>query len=389
MRLFMTKQWLPTKYSGVRYREHLSRKIGPRMTKDKYFCIYYRLGEKIKWEAVGWQSQGITAEKANLELAGRKNNINNGENIVTLKQKKLATIKNMEKENERLITINEYWKQQYLPKITLRYKPSSTNRTESIFNKWILPNIGKIQLSNLSKNDWNKVTNQIFNADIAPRTKEYVIGEIRRLLKDAKNNDIELGYMPSNLETNIPTFNNRRRRIISTTEAKLILKKLQKKDNNAFQLTKFAFLTGCRLSECANVKWENVYDDFILCVNTKNKTNKKIIISESIRKLLNEMKKFENNHTIFTNKNGEIYKQTPKIFAKTVHELKLNEGRERLDKITFHSIRHSVATELAKTLDIRTLMEFMGWKRMEMALRYIHNNYEAAKNAAEKLNEFI
>lgn len=385
----MTKKWFPTKYSGVRYREHPSRKIGVKPLKDKYFCIYYRLGDKIKWEAIGWQSQGITAEKANLELAGRKNNINNGEDIITLKQKKLAAIKNMEKEKERSITFAQYWEQEYLPKITQKYKLSSALRTKSIFNKWLLPNMGKIKLTNINKIVWNNMENKICNANIAPRTKEYVIGEIMRLLKDANNSGIEVKFIPNQKEINIPPFNNRRRRIISTAEAKLILKQLEINDLNAFRLTKFAFLTGCRFSECANVKWENIYDDFILCVDTKNKTNKKVIISKSIRKLLNEMKKTQTNNIIFTDKNGKIYKQTPKIFAKIVKELNLNEGRERLDKITFHSIRHSVATKIAKTLDIRTLMEFMGWKRIEMALRYMHNNYEAAKIASEKLKEFI
>ena len=65
--------------------------------------------------------------------------------------------------------------------------------------------------------------------------------------------------------------------------------------------------------------------------------------------------------------------------------LRFNEGRGRLDRISFHSIRHTVATELANKLDLRSLMDVMGWKVPAMALRYMHGDEEKKIDALEAL----
>ena len=49
--------------------------------------------------------------------------------------------------------------------------------------------------------------------------------------------------------------------------------------------------------------------------------------------------------------------------------------------MSFHSIRHSVATELARHLNLRDLMDVMGWRTVQMAMRYVHGNEKAKRNA--------
>ncbi len=60
-----------------------------------------------------------------------------------------------------------------------------------------------------------------------------------------------------------------------------------------------------------------------------------------------------------------------------IKELALNEGRDKLDRISFHSIRHTVAT----------LMDVMGWKVVAMTARYIHTQEETKLEAANILAE--
>lgn len=384
----MNQKWHPTKYSGVRYREHNSRKTGTSGAKDRYFCIYYRLGNKIKWEAIGWQSQGVTPEKANMELVDRKNNIRNGVPAITIKQRKALLVKQFKSLEMQKITFGEYLDKNYIPKIARRYKHSSFKRVMSIFTKWLLPIFSYKIISAIDSDDWEAFYQSVASSQLAGRTKIYISREMLRIMKDARDSGIPDVHLPSKKELFFEAPNNRRERIILPKEAKLILQQLYKVDKFAYRITKFAFLTGCRFSECAKLRKESVYDDFILCRDTKNKSNKKVIISSAIHQLLKSGHYSKPAELLFPNKFGKQYSQPPKVFMRTVDALHLNDGRDRLDKITFHSIRHSVATELAKTLDMRTLMDFMGWKRIDMALRYIHNNYAAAKNAAEKLKGF-
>lgn len=52
----MSEKFFPSKYKGVRYREHATRKNGIR--KDRYFIIRYKLDGKTKSEGFGWESEG-------------------------------------------------------------------------------------------------------------------------------------------------------------------------------------------------------------------------------------------------------------------------------------------------------------------------------------------
>lgn len=89
---------------------------------------------------------------------------------------------------------------------------------------------------------------------------------------------------------------------------------------------------------------------------------------------------------VFTNAHMRTYKEAPSAFRIAVSRLGLNEDRARLDCIFFHSIRHTVATELARQIDIRSLMDIMGWKVPAMALRYMHGDTTKAQAALDALS---
>ena len=66
----MAVEWKKTKYKGVRYYNHPSRKHGIKM--DRYFTIRYQRNGKRKEEGVGWTSEGHTAEEAFIKLSELK-----------------------------------------------------------------------------------------------------------------------------------------------------------------------------------------------------------------------------------------------------------------------------------------------------------------------------
>jgi integrase len=82
----MAYKWLSTRFPGVRFREHFSRRHG--IKKDVYFTIRYQAGGERKEEPCGWSSEGWTAEKAALALAELKNAHRTGEGIDRLSKKR-------------------------------------------------------------------------------------------------------------------------------------------------------------------------------------------------------------------------------------------------------------------------------------------------------------
>lgn len=220
---------------------------------------------------------------------------------------------------------------------------------------------------------------------LSERSVEYISGTLRRVLRHAHDRGIT-DSPPSGKKVGAtaPT-NNRRMRIITPEEKTLILSELKISDPQAWRITLFAFLTGCRASEAFSLEWRNVSASGITFENTKNSESRTIPASTPLQKLLSSIPTGAPTEKVFTNASMRTYKEAPSPFRTAVNKFGLNEDRARLDSISFHSIRHTVATELAKQIDIRSLMDIMGWKVPAMALRYMHGNSIAKQSALDNL----
>ena len=93
----VTKQ--KTKFKGVYYRQHPTRKNGVRL--DRYFILRYTVNGKQREEGYGWESEGYTETKAAAEIETIRENIKKGVGYTSLKEKKAgATQAIQDKENE-------------------------------------------------------------------------------------------------------------------------------------------------------------------------------------------------------------------------------------------------------------------------------------------------
>lgn len=88
--------------------------------------------------------------------------------------------------------------------------------------------------------------------------------------------------------------------------------------------------------------------------------------------LLGSMESGSADSCVFAKKNGKPYLQAPSAFETAVDHLGFNEGRTKRDRLVFHSIRHTVATRLAQRLGPRDVMDVMGWRTVQVAMRYVH-----------------
>ncbi|MGE4299110.1 MAG: tyrosine-type recombinase/integrase [Desulfovibrionaceae bacterium] len=216
------------------------------------------------------------------------------------------------------------------------------------------------------------------------RTREYITGTLRRILKFAYDRRLVDEAPPSGKRIGVkgPGNSNRRLRVITPEEAEAILFLLEKRDVRAWRLTRFAFLTGCRASEAFNLRWRDI-DPVLGTLTfalTKNKDARRLPLTAPLRDLLGVRGDMESH--VFTKSGGSPYTEAPAAFKTVVNDvLRLNDGRIALDRVSFHSIRHSVATNLAKQLNPRDLMDLLGWRTVQMAMRYVKGDEQTQAHA--------
>ncbi|MDK2957325.1 MAG: hypothetical protein PWQ57_2822 [Desulfovibrionales bacterium] len=380
-------QWKNTSHPGVRFRLHPTRKHG--VQRDRYFAVrYYVDGQRVE-EGVGWASEGWTAEKASLLRAELRKAVKTGEGARTLGEKREQAKAEREEEQARNMSLADYWRDHYAPSASRAKKAESFEKEESHFRLWLNPILGKVRMQDVGMGHWDDLVSALAKAGRSKRTQEYVTGTLRRVLKHAYHRRFIDEAPPSGKRVGVtgPGASNRRLRVIRPEEAEVILAELEQRDRNAWRVTRFTFLTGCRASEAFNLKWAQVDlgGGRLRFVETKNRDTRTLPITSALREIFDEISMGEPDERVFVKETGEPYKQAPYSFKAVVSSLGLNEGRSDRDKITWHSIRHSVATSLASRLNPRDLMEVMGWRTVQMAMRYVHGDDSAKLHALSGL----
>ncbi|MBI9113060.1 site-specific integrase [Maridesulfovibrio ferrireducens] len=382
-------KWVKAKFPGVRYREHDIRRHGVRL--DRYYTITYKYNGVTKTEALGWASNGVRADDAARILGELKRNQLLGVFPQTLKQKRELAVEEMrslEVEKAKDVTVSEFWPT-YLDHASRNKKKSSWGKEDSHFRIWLQPLLGDVLVRLVGASEFDMLVAELDDAGKSSRTIEYVTGTLRRFLKFCHTRGVVEQLPPTGKDIGVtgPGDSNRRLAVISLEQTEKILALLHEKDFSAWRITKFAFLTGCRAGEAFKLEWRNVSSTHVIFEKTKNAESRRIPISGPLAELISELQRTGPVDKVFLNSRGGPYNEAPTAFANVVNKLGFNEGRDRLDRISFHTIRHTVATELAKVLDLRSLMDVMGWKVPAMALRYMHGDEDAARCALDMLGD--
>jgi integrase len=395
-------KWTNSKFSGVRYREHPSRKFGVR--KDRYYSIRYLVDGKRIEEGLGWESEwkqshpdgAISLEQhAVTSRAQLMKNKKTGTGPATLKEareeagdRREAVKAERDAKTRALKTLSEYWQESFFPVAQRSKKPMSWAKEESHFRLWIGPIMGDMPLKSIGLKQWDELVKTVSSAGLSPRTQQYITGTLRRILKHACDRRLIDEAPPSGNRIGVAgPGNNRRLRVISHEEEAAIMDELEICDPNAWRITRFAFLTGCRASEAFNLVWANVDSSqgTLIFTETKNRDPRTIPLTPPLAELFSSMDHGSLDERVFPKANGTPYTEAPSAFRTAVDKLRLNENRSKRDRVVFHSIRHSVATRLSVRLGPRDLMDVMGWRTVQMAMRYVHSNEDLKVKALSML----
>ena len=391
----MSRKWIKTESLGVYYREHPTRTYG--VGKDRYYALFYKHEGKTRCEALGWSSEKWTEGKASEIMTKLRENKTYGtgpQTVAQLKERiqeeRAAEEKNKAEKAKQLVTLRGYWNELYLAYGKRTKRAATFEKEESHFRNWLEPNLGDKPLAAISITDWDMLMQLFAKANLKPRSKDYISGTLRRIMRHARDRGITVNIPTGRQIGAVTPSDNRRMRIINQEEQAAILNGVRQRSEYVYRLTHFAFLTGCRFSEAAKLKWGHVdlksEPGTISFRDTKNKETRTIAMSQALRQLIEADSMRDPKALIFPREDGGQFPEPPSTFETVVTSLGYNEGRDEYDKITFHSIRHTVATRLAQRLDLRSLMDIMGWRVVAMAARYIKSNEKTKLEALECLS---
>ncbi len=372
---------------GIRYRVHPTRKHGKQP--DRYYVIRYAVNGQKKQEALGWASEGWTLDKAQEQLSKLKSGLKTGEGPQSLAEKRRQA-KEREAEAERQrqeearkgVTLAEYYERQYKPWKSLA-RPVAFEKEESHWKHWLEPQLGSTPMRGIGLEQWYAFVNALRQSGLSQRTVEYMCGTLRRILKHALQNRIITEAPPSASQIGATApKDNRRLRVLTQDELIKLMDEIKTRDIYAWRITVFAMLVGCRFSDAGRLLWGQVDFERKTVSFVKTKTVARVVpVGDELLSLLKEFGPGAPKGHVFLNSKGEPYKEAPHTLKTAVDTLKLNEGRAANDRFSFHNLRHMAATDLARALPLRDLMDYMGWKTPSMALRYMHGNEEAQRAA--------
>jgi integrase len=373
--------------------------------RDKYFAIrYQRNGKRIE-EGLGWTSEldpkdkkHWTAEKAAIVLAGLKEaakGLEKGPTRLREKRQIEDNRKEAEKtERERLekeaVTFDAFFDDTYLPQAKTDKKPRSVAREEGLYGKWIKSVIGHFPVKEIAPFHLEKLKKVMADGKQSPRSIEYALAVVRQVFNTAKRLRVYDGESPTS-QVKSPKVDNGRMRFLTRVEATAILNALKTKSTDVHDMTLLSLHCGLRFGEIAALTWQDVdLSKGVLTIrDAKAGSRYAFLTRQAVGMFKNRPKeKRKPSDYVFKGRKG-LMDRISVTFARTVEELKLNEGIDdpRL-QICFHSCRHSYASWLIdQGADLYTVQKLLGHKTNVMTQRYAHLSENRLKDAAKALGK--
>ena len=383
-----------TKFPGVRYREHETRKHGRQ--KDKYFVIRYQIDKKTKQEGDGWASAGYTEQKVGDLLGEIKRNIREGKHPQSLAEKREMAeqakreqeMRAIESEAER-ITLREVFGK-YLKVHKTETTKKTWENTERYYRNWIDEKLGKKKLIDITVDDIQPIIAEAIDIRTT-RTADYIKAIVRQIFNFAKKRDLYFKDNPA-MKIKIKQKDNKRSRFLTQEEARTLLDALAQRSPDVHDIALISLFGGLRAGEIFNLKWEHIiwHSERISIVDPKNGESRMEPMHPQVKEMLQH--RYQNNHDgyIFKARNGEKITDLSDTFQRTVDKLGFNDGiTDQRQKVVFHTLRHTYASWLVMNgVDLYTTQKLMGHKSNQMTQRYAHlapGYLEKAVNSLESI----
>ena len=182
---------------------------------------------------------------------------------------------------------------------------------------------------------------------------------------------------------------NNRTRYLTNEEARTLLESLATKSTDVHDMAFLSLYTGMRAGEILKLQWRDIdfKSSLIRIRNPKNDETRSAFITPDIKEILLNREAGENQEYLFVSKNGSQVAEVSNTFERTIAELGFNDGvEERLDKVVFHSLRHTFGSWLAQNGEpLQVISDLLGHKDLKMTRRYAKLSPGQKRDAVLKL----
>jgi integrase len=400
--------WHGTKYKGVRYREHPTRKHG--LKKDCYFSIRYQRGGKRIEEGLGWTSevdpsdgQNWTEAKAALVLERLKGAARQGtteaptrlsEQREIEQKRREAETKALEEQQRRLQqegeTLADYFEHKYFPWAEDNKARNTLRSEKTLFNKWIAPVTGDVPVLKLAQTDTERLKKCMTDAGKAAKTVHLTLALVRQIYTHARRPDI---YLLA--KAKMPRVDNAKLRYLTAEEIDMLLTALKLKSATVHDQALLAVNTGLRFSEVAGLQWGDVnHETGTLAIRDGKTGSRTVFFNDTVGDMLKARQGERKTGLIFPietgRKKGQRQEAVSKTFQREADRL-FNQGvNDRRLRVSFHTMRHSFGTHVyGNTGDLYLTQKALGHRTMTMAQRYAKMSEARLKEAFNTMTKIM
>ena len=328
--------------------------------------------QKLKWEKVGWLSDGYSIQTAAVVRSERLRSIRHGEELPYQKQA-APTFKTI---------MSKYLTWADTNKAHGRTTDSYLYKHLERFDNKRLDEISPFALEGL-KQDLLRVKK------LSPATAKHVLV----LAGEAYNKAITWGlYQGENpvKRVKMPVLQNKRERFLSHEEAARLLVALKGKSPQLHDICLLSLYCGLRMGEVLNLRGQDLdfENGLIHIADPKNKHPRKAYMTGRVKEMLKARVPDMPGELIFKSRKGGKIDSVSRTFERTVDDLGLNKGiTDTRQKIVAHSLRHTFASWLALQGEtIQVIGELLGHRTLTMTQRYAHLTGDTKRRAAERLD---
>ena len=399
----MSRQKIKTQYPGVRYYEHPTRKMRNGQP-DRYFSIRYKVDGVLTEETLGWATEGWNAEKAHDVRSKVKKGRRVGDGPASVaemraqgEERRKAAAEAARQDAVLDMTVETFFREFYMPRAKKEKRSWLTD--EQRIAKHINPTIGKLPFRAVTKNDVQKLIDDLVDSGAAASTVKQYMGIIRRAYNMAAETIIEGKRLFEDTNpakgTRLPKILNARERFLTAEEVEKLIeaaKKLRYPDlHDAIVLS---LNTGLRLGELRRLHWPDVdLAHGIVTVKEEDmrKPGGKVPLNAAACAIFRErLERRGASQLVFPPIFGKSHRANlSHDFHELADALKLNAGideKDRQRRIVFHSLRHTFASWLALAgTDIYRIKTLMRHKSITMTMRYAHLIPDATQEAVHNL----
>ena len=149
-----------------------------------------------------------------------------------------------------------------------------------------------------------------------------------------------------------------------------------------------ALNTGMRKSEILGLKWSNVdlKNNLILLEKTKNGERREIPINQALKRVLLDLfvnRRLDTDYVFVNPATGKRYIDIKRSFATACKKVGIKDFR-------FHDLRHTFASHLVMNgVDLKTVQELLGHKKLSMTLRYAHLSQAHKREAVKAIEKIV